>query len=95
MANNIDEEESVKKLDQLKKEAKDSHKNRNQVSYTYIDMETFHSNNLNTKSRNKMHQFKMEKKKENPLYTYRPLSFYTHGPSVPPVQELIQEYVLK
>ena len=35
MANNIDEEETLKKLEELKKEAKEGAKNRNRVNLLY------------------------------------------------------------
>lgn len=37
MANNIDEEETLKKLEELKKEAKEGAKNRNRVNFLYND----------------------------------------------------------
>ena len=36
MANNIDEEESTKKIEELKKEAKENAKNKNRVNYFLI-----------------------------------------------------------
>ena len=34
----------------------------------------------------------MEAKRDNPLYKYKPLTFYSHGPTVPNIQEISQKY---
>ena len=34
----------------------------------------------------------MEAKRDNPLYKYKPTSFYNHGPILPNVQEISKRY---
>lgn len=64
LANNIDEEGTMKKLDELKKEAKESAKNRTKMM--------------------------IEVKRENPLFSYKPLEFIYNGPIPPSTIDILQ-----
>ena len=37
----------------------------------------------------------MEAKRDNPLYKYKPISFYSHGPALPNVQDISKRYQFK
>ena len=68
LANNLEEEETIKKIEDLKKEVKESSKNR-----VRLMMEN--------------------PKRENPLFTYKPYTIFTHGPSLPSIPDILHKYV--
>lgn len=35
----------------------------------------------------------MESIKENPLYTYKPYTFYNHGPNMPSFEDILKKFV--
>ena len=77
----------MKKVEELKKEAKESAKNKNRVrkieSYLFL---FFHLQLFYLK-------IVMETIKENPLYVYKPTIFKHHGPSFPGFDDILKKYV--
>lgn len=74
----------MKKVEELKKEAKETSKNRSRVTiflnlFYFIILFSYNFAFL---------KLIMEAKRDNPLYKYKPISFYSHGPALPNVQDI-------